>query len=893
MKNLSAANRWNADLIDQQYHIWLNTPEKLSEDWRHFFEGFELGSTGQASSGSVGHADSLVLREAIQAYRTLGHTIAQIDPLKFSIRQNSCLSDKALGLTDSILKQPFAGKFQNDSTCLLGSEVIHQLKKIYCGSIGFEYMHIQNPAHREWLQQAIEKNTTVWDASVKRRMLDKISQAEEFERFLHTRFVGQKRFSIEGGEAMMAGLDLLAELSADAGVESLILGMAHRGRLNVLTHFVGKSHIHLFRDFTEGYLPDNTYGDGDVKYHLGYHKEHTTSRGKKIDLLLAYNPSHLEAVNAIVEGRTRAQQDIKHNQSQVVLPVLIHGDAAVIGQGIVAEILNLARLKGYTTGGTLHLVINNQIGFTTNPEDSRSSAYCTDVAKMIDAPVFHVNGDDPLALASALSIGLQYRQLFGEDVFIDLICYRKYGHNETDEPMFTQPTLYKAVNQHPALSQTFGRVLEQDGTIQPGELEKMRQAHVEYYEKALEQAKLEAKKPAKANPTQPAYDFNPVDTTVKAPLLQSLGESLTQVPAGFKLNSKIERQLQAKAEMLKAQKGIDWSLGEALAYASLLVEGHTVRLSGQDCERGTFSHRHAVLYDVENRNRYEPFNHLPHQQAPFFVYNSALSEESVLGFEYGYSLERADALTIWEAQFGDFANGAQVMIDQFIVSAESKWTDTSALTLLLPHGYEGQGPEHSSARLERFLQACAEDNIQVCNLTTPAQLFHALRRQLKQACKKPLIIMSPKSLLRHKDCISNLNDFTQGTFQPILDDLKPAQKTKNLILCSGKIYYDLLAARDEKGIKDTTILRIEQLYPLHTQQLETLVKRYAGFKTLVWCQEEPKNMGAYAFIAPHLEALFGVKPIYAGRKASASPAVGSLARHKLEQAALIEQAFKP
>ncbi len=897
MKNLSAANRWNADLIDQQYNTWIHSPEALSPEWRAFFEGFELAQSKPDTSCSTKQASfsdsTLLMKEILQAYRQLGHTQAHLDPLAKEANKNPSLTPEALGLNPETLKKVYQLSAFQAAKSFSGQALINTLEKIYCDHVAYEYLHIQDPVKRQWLENVIESGSpATFSSATKQRMLEKIIQAEEFERFLHTRFVGQKRFSLEGGESLMAALDFLSQEAPETGVECIYLGMAHRGRLNVLTNYLGKSHVHLFRDFTEGYLPDNTYGDGDVKYHLGYQKTHSTIHGKAVDLYLAYNPSHLEAVNAVISGCARAQQDMKGPKSETkVLPLLIHGDAAVIGQGIVAELLNLARLKGYQIGGTLHIVTNNQIGFTTNPSDSRSTHYCTDLAKGLEAPIFHVNGDDPVALCRVVKIALDYRQQFGEDVFIDIVCYRKYGHNETDEPNFTQPIRYRSVVKHPALSDSFSQALVAEGALKQGEAESIRKEKLAYFEDCLLQAKEELTKKPVAKAPQPAHTFKPVKTALPEATIRKLGEAITHIPSHFKINPKIERQLHAKAEMFKSGEGFDWSTGEALAYASLLVEGYPVRLSGQDCERGTFSHRHAVLKDFESESHYTPLNHIEKNQARFSVYNSALSEESVLGFDYGYSLVQTNGLTIWEAQFGDFANGAQVMIDQFIVSAESKWGSLSSITLLLPHGYEGQGPEHSSARLERFLQSCAENNIQVCNVTSPAQLFHLLRRQVKQDHKKPLIIMSPKSLLRHKQCISNLKDFTKASFSEILDDPMPAKKTKRLVLCTGKVYYDLLAAREERKEEHTTLLRLEQLYPLNSELLKEFFKKHAGFKQLVWCQEEPKNMGAYSYIAPLLESLAAQKVIYAGRKPSASPAVGSLTRHKLEQAALLEQAF--
>lgn len=895
MKNLSAANRWNADLIDDQYQTWIQNPEKLSAEWRAFFEGFDLGNCSPcAKNGSSNSLNPAQLKflEAIHVYRALGHTQADLNPLNRHPEPNPLLDNNTLGLDASTLKESHSAPNFKKGKSLSGNDLIRDLKSTYTGTVGYEYMHIQNPEKRSWLQTRIEDQPLKsFSAKEKLRMLEKITEAEEFERFLHTRFVGQKRFSLEGGEALMAGMDLLAQEGPTHGLKHILVGMAHRGRLNILTNYIGKSHVHLFRDFTEGYLPDNTYGDGDVKYHLGYDKNHKNLKGETIRLSLAYNPSHLEAVNAIISGQARAEQDgLSAKDIKSILPVMIHGDAAVIGQGVVTELLNLSRLEGYKTHGALHIVINNQIGFTTNPSDSRSTPYCTDFAKSIEAPIFHVNGDDPVAFCQVVQLALEYRQAFGEDVFIDLICYRKYGHNEADEPLFTQPKLYKQIPQHLAVSDCLHKALLVAGEAESTAAETLRKKHLDFYEKALAEAKIEfAKKPVATAP-QAAYDLASPKTAISEKTVASIVNALTAIPEGFKLNSKIERQLEAKKEALKEKTNFDWSMGEALAFGSLLLEGHDVRLSGQDCRRGTFSHRHAVWVDSEHIQTHTPLNHISKDQGSLRVYNSALSEEAVLGFDYGYSLTRPNHLTIWEAQFGDFANGAQVMIDQFIVSAESKWGSLSPITLLLPHGYEGQGPEHSSARLERFLQSCAENNIQVCNLTTPAQLFHALRRQMKQVVKKPLVIMSPKSLLRHKSCVSTLEDFTKGSFQNILADTVVA-KAKRVIFCTGKVYYDLLAARDARQDKETAIIRIEQLYPLDENLLKKTFANYKGVSKVIWCQEEPKNMGAYTYIAPCIEDLLGVKPIYAGRKASASPAVGALARHKIEQSTLLEQAF--
>jgi 2-oxoglutarate dehydrogenase E1 component len=691
--------------------------------------------------------------------------------------------------------------------------------------------------------------------------------------------------------------------------------MAHRGRLNVLTSILRKSFDVLFEQFSENYIPDTVAGDGDVKYHLGYESVLTTTTGAKVEVRLAANPSHLEIVNPVVEGKARARQRIRGDakERRKVMPLLIHGDAAVAGQGIVAETLNFSQLPGYRTGGTVHFVINNQIGFTTDPSDSRSTRYCTDIAKLVEAPIFHVNGDDPEAVCMVAQLAVDFRVKFKRDVFIDMYCYRKHGHNETDEPSFTQPTLYKKIAAHEQVSAIYTKQLVAEGSITPAEGEAIKAEYSAALEENLgkaktrEAAKAEKRKAAAAAASdttatdpfkgstavfQPAFHHTPVTTAVPAATLDLVVRALTTVPADFKVHAKIKRFIEARAEAHKNGGPYDWGMGEALAFGTLLLEGTPVRLSGQDCERGTFTHRHAVFNDTDTGAKYTPLNNIaPDKQARFCVYNSLLSEAAVLGFDYGYSLDYQDMLCIWEAQFGDFANGAQVVIDQFIAAGESKWQRTSGITLFLPHGYEGQGPEHSSARLERFLQLCAENNIQVANLTTPAQLFHILRRQMKRDFKKPLVIMSPKSLLRHPGAVSRLEDFTQGAFQEIIDDPMPATKAERVILCSGKVYYDLLDYREKNKVQDTAIIRLEQLYPLHRDRLAELADDYGRDARLIWCQEEPQNMGAWTYIAPHLEELFGRKAIYAGRDAAASPAVGLLAMHRIQLATFLKKAF--
>ena len=785
-------------------------------------------------------------------------------------------------------------------------DVVASLRQTYCGHVGVEYVHIQDQDCRLWLQERIESTRMQpnFTRPQKVRILRRVHKAELFEKFLHTKYVGQKRFSLEGGETIIAALDAVIDHCPDTGVEEIVMGMAHRGRLNVLCSVMRKSFDQLFEQFSENYIPDTVGGDGDVKYHLGYESILTTTSGKKVEVRLTANPSHLEIVDPVVEGKTRARQRIRGDteERRKVLALLIHGDAALAGQGIVAETLNFSQLPGYRTGGTVHFVINNQIGFTTDPRDARSTRYCTDVAKMIEAPIFHVNGDDPEAVCMVSQLALDFRVRWKRDVFIDMYCFRRHGHNETDEPTFTQPMLYRTIAAHPLVSALYTETLVSQGSITAAEGDAIRAEYSSSLEENLGKAKeREAIKAAKrARPGdpfkgsnaqfQPEYHHTPVQTAVPAEEIGRIATALTTVPSTFKVNPKIKRLLDARLQAYKDGGPVDWGFGEALAFGSLLVEGSPVRLSGQDCERGTFSHRHAVLADIDTGEKYTPLKNLDPKQARFCVYNSLLSEAAVLGFDYGYSMDYPEMLCLWEAQFGDFANGAQVVIDQFIVSGESKWQRTCGIVLLLPHGYEGQGPEHSSARLERFLQAAAEEDIQIANLTTPAQYFHLLRRQVRRDLRKPLIVMSPKSLLRHPAAVSRIPDFTDGGFQEILEEPSAPERPGRVIFCSGKVYYDLCDYREKNAMNDTAIVRIEQLYPLHMERLREIAKRTEGAR-IVWCQEESENMGAWSWIWPQLTDIFGVIPLYAGRDASASPAVGSLALHKLELAGLLKDAY--
>ena len=905
------SERANAGVIEEYHQRWLENPASVDPTWAAFFQGFTLGSDGPKSPAPPAPHETLQqagVYYLINSYRALGHNQAHLDPLSDPPPPHAKLSLDLFRLADSDLETTFdIGTYQGGGQMKL-RDLLGALRLTYCGHIGVEYTHIQEVDVRHWLQAKMEttRNQPDFSPAEKIRILRRIHKAELFERFLHTKYVGQKRFSLEGGETMIAAVDAIIEHCPKLGVAEVVMGMAHRGRLNILTSVMRKHFDQLFEQFSENYIPESVGGDGDVKYHLGYEAVLETASGHKVEVRLAANPSHLEIVNPVVEGKARARQRALGaiDERYRVLPLLIHGDAAFAGQGIVAETLNMSQLPGYTTGGTVHLVVNNQIGFTTDPRDSRSTLYCTDVAKMIEAPVFHVNGDDPEAVCHVARLALEFRVKFERDVVIDMVCYRKHGHNETDEPAFTQPLLYRKIAAHPSISAVLTRKLVADGTITEAKSDAIRAEYSDALEQHLAKAKTqESTKSAKRAAAegnkfegstavfQPDYHFRSVPTGVDRALLDRVVRALTTVPADFKPNPKIRRFLDARAAAHQAGGPIDWGFAEALAFGTLCVEGVPIRLSGQDCERGTFSHRHAVLHDMENGRTYAPLKNLDPKQARFCVYNSHLSEVAVLGFDYGYSLDFPDMLCMWEAQFGDFANGAQVVIDQFLAAGESKWQRTSGLVLLLPHGYEGQGPEHSSARLERFLQLCAEDNFQVANITTPANFFHALRRQVKRDVKKPLIVMAPKSLLRNPVATSSLEELTTGSFQEIIPDPTASKQTERIILCSGKVYYDLVAHRDKIQAGHTAIIRLEQLYPLHRVQLDKLADSFRRDARLIWCQEEPQNMGAWTFIAPPLEEIFGRKPIYAGRDSAASPAVGLLALHRLQLASFLKKAF--
>ncbi len=897
MSVTAIATRANLDAIEAAYRRWREDPDSVEEGWRFFFEGFELGAQGLPAA--AGTQTSIV--RLIDAYRDLGHFLAHLDPLGERKTTHPLLELKEFGLDEADLDRTFDTSYFVGLPRATLRELIGALRETYCRTIGVEYMHIQDTRIRRWLQERMEprRNQPRFARRRQFRLLMDLHFAELFEKFLHTRYIGQKRFSLEGSETLIPVLDALVEHAAEGGVREIVLGMAHRGRLNVLANIIGKPYEEIFSEFEENYLPDSIDGDGDVKYHLGFSADRTF-KGKTIHLSLTPNPSHLEAVDPVVEGRTRAKQRLYGDRERRLgIPLLIHGDAAFAGQGLVAETLNLSQLTGYTTGGTVHVIVNNQIGFTTSPKDARSTTYCTDVAKMIQVPIFHVNAEDPEAAVYVAELALDFRQQFHNDVVIDLYCYRRHGHNEGDEPSFTQPLMYGKIKDRPTLSEVYTEQLIMRGDLTADETEAIDEDFHDKLQTAQQHVRTGPPRPRSKtvlggqwNGLTNQFSFAQVDTTVPLETLDRITERLTAVPAGFTLNPKIARMLEVRRQEMAERRPIDWSFAEALSFGSLLLEGTPVRLSGQDSRRGTFSQRHAVLYDARTGERYFPLNAMEPGQATFTAYDSLLSEAAVLGFEFGYALDEPDTLVLWEAQFGDFANGAQVIIDQYVAGSQSKWQRDNGLVMLLPHGYEGQGPEHSSARPERFLQLCAENNMQVCNLTTPAQYFHVLRRQMKRNFRKPLVIMTPKSLLRHKECVSPVEAFTDGRFEEIIDD--PAAdpgRVRRVLLCGGKVYYDLLEGRAKRGADDVAIIRVEQLYPLREDLLVKILTRYRKAREWAWVQEESQNMGAWTFMEPRLRALgYGIE--YVGRDASASPATGSLKVHQREQKELVEAALR-
>ena len=894
----------SADYVEEQYRQWQRDPTSLSDEWRLFFTGFDLAYSPTGEVASERAADQSKVASLIFAYRNLGHLIADLDPLGDNLETHPLLELETFGLSEENLDEVYDTGHLGGPGPLSLREIISVLRDTYSRHIGVEYLHIQDMAVRRWLQSEMEpiRNRPEISRDKKHRILAQLIDAELFESFTHGRYQGQKRFSLEGAESLIPAIHQFMETAAETGAQEVVMGMAHRGRLNVLANIFQKPYAMIFHEFEDNVRPDPYGGDGDVKYHRGFSTDYRTTSGAEIHISLTANPSHLEAVNPVVEGRTRAKQRRRNDTATrtKVLPLLIHGDAAFAGQGLVAETLNLSQLKGYATGGTVHIVVNNQIGFTTLPGESRSTRYPTDIAKMVEAPILHVNGDDPEAVVHIVDLALRFRQEFGQDVVVDMVCYRKHGHNEGDEPAFTQPLMYQKIHNRPSTRAIYQLELEgaHDITLEESEgLTNSLQGRLLDAFKGVKEACILDERDGHAfagiwADFDHEHCFDCTDTGAPYEELLEVVTALTTVPDGFGLNRKVGRRLPAQMQAIEEKGTVDWGLGELLAFGTLLVEGTPVRLSGQDSMRGTFSHRHAAWFDTKSQEVYIPLNHIEPDQARFCVYNSMLSEAAVLGFDYGYSLVEPNMLVIWEAQFGDFANGAQVIIDQFIAAAYDKWHRVSGLVMLLPHGYEGQGPEHSSAYLERYLMASAEDNIQVCNLTTPAQLFHALRRQIKANFRRPLIIMAPKSLLRHKRAVSPVADLETGSFQEILDDPLVPDNPRRLVLCSGKVYYDLLAGREERGIDDVAIVRVEQFYPFNTELFERVVAPYRSAADIVWAQEETRNRGGWAFMMPRLLELFPNQPVrYVGREASASPATGSTAIHKEQQAELVREAL--
>ncbi|GAA4348866.1 2-oxoglutarate dehydrogenase E1 component [Hymenobacter saemangeumensis] len=941
----------NADTaaIEALYQAYQQNPESVDFGWRKFFEGFDFSqqfpeegqplngsaagaatpatngaasrpngnqpqdygvlntsastnNAGSFATGSGAPADKeTAVRNLIHAFRSRGHLRAKTNPVRERKDRKARLDLQNFGLSETDLDTTFRqgeelGLGQNAKL----RDIVAALEKIYTRSIGFEYKYIRDPQVLDWFQQKVEKDSLAFNPGVdyKKRILKKLNEAVVFENFLHTKFLGQKRFSLEGGETAIPALDAIINKGAELGVQEVMIGMAHRGRLNVLANIMGKTYEQIFSEFEGTAVPDLTMGDGDVKYHMGYSSEVEAAGGQKVNLKLAPNPSHLEAVNPVVEGFVRAKIDHQYGGDyHQILPILIHGDAAVAGQGIGYELTQMSQLEGYKTGGTVHFVINNQVGFTTDFEDARSSIYSTDLAKIIDAPVLHVNGDDPEAVVFAVQLATEYRQQFHADIFIDMVCYRRHGHNESDEPKFTQPTLYNVISRHPNPREVYNAMLVQRGDVDAelasqmdkefrdtlqARLDMVKQKPLPYNYQALEN---EWRSLRRSKPED--FDQSP-ETGISEDTVQKVAKALTTIPEGFKPIKQIDNLLKERRKMFYDTRVLNWAAGELLAYGSLLAENHIVRVSGQDVQRGTFSHRHAVLHDAETSAPYTSLNHLEGEQENLSIYNSLLSEYAVLGFEFGYAMANPTALVVWEAQFGDFANGAQTMIDQFIVSSESKWQRMNGVVMLLPHGYEGQGPEHSNARPERFLQLSAEHNIIVANMTTPANFFHALRRQLTWSFRKPLVVMSPKSMLRHPLCVSPLEEFTSGSFREVLGDTyAEAKKVKRVLLCSGKVYFDLLEEQRTSGRTDVAIVRLEQLHPFPKKQLDAELAKYPKAK-LYWVQEEPENMGYWNYMLRYLRR--ELEDVIA-RKPSASPATGYNKIHIKEQKDLVGRAF--
>ncbi|MFO7765672.1 MAG: 2-oxoglutarate dehydrogenase E1 component [Pelovirga sp.] len=889
---MSIAHNVSSEWLEAHYQRYRKDPSQVSEEWRSFFMGFEFADTRDTS---VSDSKPAAVQAMIRRYRELGHMYACVDPLTPCSLDHPFLQLATFGLDEDDLERTFSVvDFIFEQASL--NDIVNVLKQTYCRTLGIEFMHIPNPEERSWLQRRVETNNNRVELSLDKKLsvYHALLKSTRFESFLHRKFVGQKRFSLEGGESIIPLLDHIVERGAELSIEQIVIGMAHRGRLNVLANVFEKPLENMFAEFGDNACYQ-IVGEGDVKYHKGY-TAYRQVAGRDVRISLASNPSHLEAVNPVVEGKARARQD-RHPKDgrRHIMPLLIHGDAAFSGQGMVAETLNLSQLDGYKTGGTIHLIINNQIGFTTTPTDSRSTLYATDVAKMLNTPIFHVHGDDPEAMIQAANIALDYRQRYRKDVVIEMICYRRHGHNEGDEPFFTQPLMYEKIRNHPPTVDIYKNQLIEEG-ISEKKLNQLASDVDKHLEEALDRqvCGLHEIFLKQWSHISRDFSFDPVETGVETATLRELSEQLSTLPQQFSAHRKIKALLKKRLDAVTNDTGMDWGTVEALAFASLVNEGTTIRLSGQDSRRGTFNHRHATLYDTKTPTKYTPLAEIAKAGGcRFDVYNSLLSEAAVLGFDYGYSVETPDDLTIWEAQFGDFANGAQVIIDQFIASSLSKWDRPTGITLFLPHGYEGQGPEHSSARIERFFQLCADNNMILANPSTPAQLFHLLRRQVRHRYRRPLVVFTPKTLLRHPACLSHLQDLEKGSFKEILADPLKVKKCRRVLLCSGKIFYELAEHRAQEGHDDVAIVRIEQFYPLHKELLRKTLGSYPDQAEYYWVQEEIANGGGWHHLRPRLRHVIGKEPIYVGRKASASTAVGSHRIHKEEQAQILTNAFAP
>ena len=893
----------NADIqtIDALYNQFKQDPESLDISWRRFFEGFEFQNESYPVLPDGSRLNAVTSKEfkvinLINAYRSRGHLFTKTNPVRERRKYSPTLAIENFGLTTADLEETFHAGTDIGLGDVKLKDIIAQLENSYCQSIGSEYMYIRDPERVEWLRSKIEAvHKPKYSKEEKKKIFEMTSKASLFEQYIHKKFVGQKRFSVEGCEAVVPAMDYIVKKGAEMGVEEFVIGMAHRGRLNVLTNILEKPQEEIFREFEGVEFEGNM--DGDVKYHLGYSRDITVN-GHNVHVTLCPNPSHLEAVNPVVEGLTRAKIDHYLKDEKKIVPILVHGDAAIAGQGIVYEVIQMALLDGYRTGGTIHIVTNNQVGFTTNYLDARSSIYCTDVAKTTLCPIFHVNADDVEAVITTMQWALEYREKYNMDVFIDLLGYRKYGHNEGDEPKFTQPTLYKHIAAHPDLRALYYKQLSEEGTITEAEAEEVKANFEKHLDESLEKAKTKSKVYVKhfleetwkdvrfATPED--FDSTP-DTAVPQKKLVDLGNKLSTLPTGEKFFRKSEKVFEDRLNMIRNDQ-LDWAMGEMLAYATLLEEGHPVRISGQDVERGTFSHRHAVVKtDEDAEKEFITLNALSDKQAQLSIYNSLLSEYGVLGFDYGYAFGTPNGLTIWEAQFGDFNNGAQIMIDQFISAAEDKWGSMNGLVMFLPHGYEGQGSEHSSGRMERFLQLCAEYNMQVCDVTTPANFFHLLRKQVKQPFRKPLIVFTPKKLLRHPKAVSSLKDMSKGSFQMVIEDNSVDKKKVNkVVLCTGKMYYEMMEEREKRGVTDMALIRLEQLYPFPQKALENALKGFGKNTQLLWAQEEPENMGAWSYIMRMMRKSNIDVVAY---PAQASPAAGSSKMHEARMRLVMDQLF--